>query len=171
MSLRTQILISLFFFRGMLRKIITFIFCEMTGWYFFPILQISWTGKHIRILKITLRFGCPFWNISHLLSFSDILHYRKTQSMAGTKKKLCGTSMVMALFPCEDIQWVRYNPLHFIPAVLRPCSPHRPPVVTYKEDSYTYLFIPFHIYIRTLFSAVHRRNDTLGLGKNKAGLL
>ena len=61
--------------------------------------------EQANILKISLSFGCPFWNISNLFSFSDILHYRKTQSVAGTKKKLCGPFMVMAPFPCEDIQW------------------------------------------------------------------
>lgn len=59
--------------------------------------------KYIKILKTSLNFGCPLLNISQWLSISGILLCGKTQIMAVSKKKLCDTLMVMALFPCEDI--------------------------------------------------------------------
>lgn len=83
-------------------------------------------------------------------------HYRKTQSMARTKKKLCGTLGLWTLFPVETFSGFRHNPFYFFPTILWLCNPYLPPVAICKEDSYRYLFIPFHTHMITLFSVVHR---------------
>lgn len=89
---------------------------------------------------MSLCFESSFWKISHLLSFSDILHYRKVQTMAGTKKTSLTLSWLWLLFLSKTFSGLRYNSFQFFPTVQRLRSPCLLPVVRCEEDSYRYLF-------------------------------
>lgn len=113
--------------------------------------HILWNDRLVLISHFTsiLRFSKYPWIldaqiISLWLSIPDILLCRKTQSMAGTKKKLWHSRDYDPLSLWRhSVALVITLPI-FLSLFLRLFSHHLPPLATHKEDSYRHLSSPFH---------------------------